>query len=521
VTFIATWVDLQANKVSKTNPVVNGSNVTYELSVTNNNWVTDPGPQWLTDTWPSNQTFVGFTPNGWSCNPNPPPPAGPLVCTLSGTPLLVGGTTPTITLVLKAPTYFTQTVGGFITNTVAVSGTLGDPFPLNNSTTVSTAVTFNTDMAIFKSGPSAIDSGNNYQYTVHVVNNGPSVATGVRVTDTMPVPIFGTPSGPNWINCTTSGSQVSCQYGLQLAVGATSSDLVITGTAPDINGPVVNTAVVGSDEFETQPANNTASFTTTVNTCHTNIVDPNQSHVQVVTPPGPNVGADSTSKGIIAVTLYDTCGQLIQAPSDAELITLTSSRGAADTITVASANPTTTGQVQFHVQSSTIGTGTYTAVAKNSVTGATVTIVQTANLNFQDDCVSISTPGLAGSQQFLKFTVANNNSVNGTILTRHLTSLTLTWPQRNGRHITGLTMATTTLWSGQGNNSPVTFGSGGTAFNVGTDPARTLGSGASASLQLNFNYSINPGDGEVYTLSTTWDDGTGGHVCSKAFSFTS
>jgi len=508
ITFIASWVDLAALNVSMDNPVSTGGLVHYAVTVRNNNWVNDGGPQVLTDTFPDNTTFVSVSQADWSCPP--PPSAGPLVCTRS-LPLSVGSTAPTVTLTLNVPVV--APASGYLTNTVSATSDMGDPFPLNNTAVVTTAVTNKADLALFKFGPTGADAGSNYVYTLHVTNNGPAVATNVRVTDTMPATVVGTPGGTNW-TCATAGTQVTCVYTPMMAVGDTTSDLSITAQAPDINGQLVNRASAGSDEPDPQPANNTASATTTITTCHSNQVDPNQSAISASPT---SVGADSSSTAQILVTLRDSCGNVIVSPpNDPEQVTLTSSRGGTDRISLASgyANPTSNGQVAFNVGSSTIGTSTYSAVAKNSVTSASVNLAHTAQVNYVDDCVALSNPPIAGSQSFLQFGIANNSS-----FTRRLTSLSLTWPAPNGSNLKSVTIqlppaaAPTTVWNGNSGSSPFTVSSGG--WSSGTDAARTIAAGQSnGTLLFNFhNFSIV--QNFQYVLSTTWDDGGGGHVCSE------
>ena len=44
----------------------------------------------------------------------------------------------------------------------------------------------NADLAVTKSAPATVTAGTNFNYTITVTNNGPSNATGVTVSDTLP-----------------------------------------------------------------------------------------------------------------------------------------------------------------------------------------------------------------------------------------------------------------------------------------------------------------------------------------------
>src|SRR5262249_12653675 len=102
--------------------------------------------------------------------------------------------------------------------------------------------------------------GRQFTYTLSVHNGGPSNATGVSMTDTLPagVGFVSASSG-----CTNASGTVTCPIG-NLA-NAASATPTIVATAPTTAGTITNTATVGGDQGDPNTANNTASAMTTVN----------------------------------------------------------------------------------------------------------------------------------------------------------------------------------------------------------------------------------------------------------------
>ncbi len=115
------------------------------------------------------------------------------------------------------------------------------------------------DLAIAKSAlPDPVDAGETLTYTLVVTNNGPSEATGIVVSDTLPAAF--TPLGNT---CGASGAP------LVWNVGSLSLDdygiCIITGTVDaEFGGLLTNTATVASDAFDPQPGTNTAQVSVTV-----------------------------------------------------------------------------------------------------------------------------------------------------------------------------------------------------------------------------------------------------------------
>src|SRR5262249_58795335 len=94
---------------------------------------------------------------------------------------LANGANATATIVVTAPNN-----GGTITNNATVAGQQTDPNTANNTASATTTVNGSTDLSITKTAPATVAAGQQFTYTLSVQNGGPSDATGVSVTDTLP-----------------------------------------------------------------------------------------------------------------------------------------------------------------------------------------------------------------------------------------------------------------------------------------------------------------------------------------------
>ena len=109
--------------------------------------------------------------------------------------------------------------------------------------------------------PDPVTVGNALTYTITVTNNGPNDASGVMVTDTLPVGMSLLSATPTQGGCSGS-SPVTCALGA-LASGATSTVTIVASTAAI--GEFSNTPEVSGTEIDLNTANNDATVTTTVN----------------------------------------------------------------------------------------------------------------------------------------------------------------------------------------------------------------------------------------------------------------
>lgn len=229
-------------------PVATGGDLVYGITV----WNFGPEPAsnvTVTDTLPAGVTFVSTVP---PCSHS----AGIVVCSLGSMP---AGDMKEIAVLLKAPTQ-----AGTISNRVQVSASEPDPITMSNSATEETTVKPGTDLALTNSDhPDPVATGGNLSYGLVVWNNGPEVATNVRLTDTLPAGVtFVGLEGPYAADCTHGPVMVFCSFGSLNP--SDSKGVTIRLTAPTQAGTITNEAEVWAKEPDTVFANNMANQETTV-----------------------------------------------------------------------------------------------------------------------------------------------------------------------------------------------------------------------------------------------------------------
>ncbi|QDT06501.1 Large cysteine-rich periplasmic protein omcB precursor [Rubripirellula lacrimiformis] len=247
--------DIDVDKTVNTATPAVGSTVVYSVALTNSG-PSQAGNIVLTDVIPAGMTFVSGTLNGQ---------AG----TVSGSNVVF----PAITLApnqsATATLNFTvaSTASGTITNTASIPdlSAAGETDLTNNSDTATVTVTPVVDLAVTKTVSDAnAAAGDSLTYTVTVVNNGPSVATNVVVTDTLPSGVtFTSGTGPTGSALSASSGVVTVNGG-DLASGASLSFTIVATINSGVSVTQTNTAVAATDTNETNTANNTATAATTV-----------------------------------------------------------------------------------------------------------------------------------------------------------------------------------------------------------------------------------------------------------------
>jgi uncharacterized repeat protein (TIGR01451 family) len=124
-------------------------------------------------------------------------------------------------------------------------------------------ITPSADVGVTSSAsPSPVQVDSTLTYTLTVTNTGPSGATGVTVTDTLPEGISFGNATVSQGTCADAGGIVTCSIG-SLANGAAAS-ITLTVTTPAAAGILTNTATVTANESDPNLSNNTSTITVDV-----------------------------------------------------------------------------------------------------------------------------------------------------------------------------------------------------------------------------------------------------------------
>ncbi|HYI09787.1 MAG TPA: DUF11 domain-containing protein, partial [Thermoanaerobaculia bacterium] len=236
--------DLSITKNTATTNAPAGSSFNYTIAITNS------GPDAatnvvMTDTLPASLLFQSLTiPTGFTCTTPAAGTTGTITCNAA---TLANGATATFQLTVRVAGNATS---GSVTNSASVSGANSDPDG-GDTTDPAPPVGLgpgSADLSIVKMTTSTTAvTGSIVNYTIDVTNSGPSQATNVVVTDTLPAglelvsvtPSQGTCSGTTTITCNlgTINNGGSATINLSTRVIATS-------------GTISNTASVDGNETD-------------------------------------------------------------------------------------------------------------------------------------------------------------------------------------------------------------------------------------------------------------------------------
>ena len=142
------------------------------------------------------------------------------------------------------------------TDTVTVTVEDDDGDEDSDSDSATTVLTAVADLTIEKTSNALSAASGDGTYTLVVTNDGPSTATGVQVTDSLPPGItFASASGDGW-TCAAAGQEVVCERE-SLASGASSTITMTVAVAASLAGETVtNLAEVDSDTADPDVGNN-------------------------------------------------------------------------------------------------------------------------------------------------------------------------------------------------------------------------------------------------------------------------
>jgi uncharacterized repeat protein (TIGR01451 family) len=241
--------DLTINKTHSGN-FIRMATGTFTLTVNNIslNQATS-GSVTVTDSLPTGLVPTLATGTGWACSIV----AQKVTCTRADA-LAAVSSYPVITITVSVA----GTAPNSVVNTATVAGG-GELNGTNDTATDTVTIVSSSDLAITKSGaPNPVKQGQTVTYTLVVTNNGPTDASGVSVTDTLPSQVSYVSATPTQGSCSQAAGIVTCALGSIANGGTATITIVVTAVTPS---QAVNTATVSGTQPDPVPANNTATQT--------------------------------------------------------------------------------------------------------------------------------------------------------------------------------------------------------------------------------------------------------------------
>jgi uncharacterized repeat protein (TIGR01451 family) len=364
-TEVVTMANLSVTKTDSPDPVMAGTNLTYALTVTNSG-PSDAQNVVLSDNTPANTTFVSMMQTSGPAFTITTPVVGGTGTVTASIVTLAAGATATFTLVVNVNASTPN--GATITNTATAVTTTNDPNLTNNSATQTTTVNTSADLVVTKTdAPDPVNAGSNITYTLTLTNNGPSDAQTVSLADGVPagttfVSMMQT-SGPAFTLTTppVGGTGTVTASIVTFAAGASATFSMVVNVNAATTGIISNTANASSATVDSNPANNTATAQTTVNTADLAVTksdtpDPvnagtNLNYTLTLT----NNGANFASNVVLSDAI----------PANTTFVSMMQTSGPAFTLTTPPVG----------------GSGTVTATAVTFAAGASATFTLVVNVN--------------------------------------------------------------------------------------------------------------------------------------------
>ncbi len=250
---ITTSADLVITKSDFPDPVSAGQTLTYTVMVTNNG-PSDAQSVLVTDTLP---TGVSFNGTSGDCSNNP---TGVPTCNLN-----------TITAGLSKQYVITVTVypttTGSVDNVLTITSSTTDPGPGANSDPESTTINVIADLEINKIvADNLLDPGQRITYTLTFTNNGPSTASGVVITDQVPISLSNISASNSGANIVPTGSFSYVWNVDDLNPGATGTITISGDVTTTLTGAAsfTNTAEITGSNSDSNITNNSSSVKVSV-----------------------------------------------------------------------------------------------------------------------------------------------------------------------------------------------------------------------------------------------------------------
>ncbi|MGI8785711.1 MAG: hypothetical protein ACR2L2_18920 [Acidobacteriota bacterium] len=233
---------------------VNGS---YTITVTNGGTAATTGTITVNDTLPAGLSFVSGTGTNWLCSA-----LGQAVTCIRSVAIATSANS-TITLTVN------PTSPGSVTNTATVS-TAGEVYTADNSGSDTTTINnADANLSVAKSGPLSCNvSGTactDVTYTIVISNSGPQAASGVVLTDTLPLDPAGSgatiatlksATSPSGTCGTVSGGAFTCNLGT-IANGGSATVTVVVDIDATAQGRIAtNNSSVAATSSDPNTSNN-------------------------------------------------------------------------------------------------------------------------------------------------------------------------------------------------------------------------------------------------------------------------
>lgn len=239
----APTTDLKVTVVPNPSPDLLGTNETYTVTILNAGTNDDTNVVY-TGTIDNNSAFVSATPSQGAAATF----ANNIITAKLGT--IAAGKSATVTIIVSPAAV------GTITLKSTATGDIIDTNPGNN-TNITTTVTVNpaADIGVSISAtPNPVAAGQLLTYVITVVNNGPSVATTVTLTDTLPAGLTNLNVDPGQGSLTSeTATTIVVDLG-DIPVGQAET-VTITANAPTATGTIYDTA--SAQSATVADANNT------------------------------------------------------------------------------------------------------------------------------------------------------------------------------------------------------------------------------------------------------------------------
>ena len=194
--------DLRIGVNATPDPVFAGDDITYTLVITNNGPLDATGVH-ITDTLPSQVSFISSTPGSTDCSINN------LVLTCA-----LGDLSAHTSQQVVVSAHVSDLASGLIKNSAKVTSSTYDSDLLNNTATNQTTVVNSADLEIQNSADKTqVAIGDMLVYSINVSNIGPTRALSVTVQDILPAGVVYLSSSPGAIQCTDHIGTVTCDIG--------------------------------------------------------------------------------------------------------------------------------------------------------------------------------------------------------------------------------------------------------------------------------------------------------------------